>query len=189
MRRATLFIGLLCLSASLAACSVSVTGGLIGGVLTVLVGVGLLAFGGATQSGCGMIGPCLSPIPPPEEAGAASAQPASKAAQPASKAATASKAAQPPSAPAQPADAGVASVQPRDAGTARPIAPPSRAPKTEPAMPVCLSEMPPGICLSEFLRPHGLLDGPATPALDRDAIKARLVAEGALPADVIDRLT
>lgn len=173
MRRSLVIAGTICLALSLAACSVSVTGGIVGGALTVLVGLGLLVFGGATQSGCSsIIGPCLSPVPPRD------------AEAPKKKADAGAKKAQP--------DAGV-----RDAAVAPPSVAPDTKPDPEPSMQVCLSEMPLHPCLSkapiqpclEMVPPQGMLDGPSPAPLDRYAIKAKLIAQGALPQDVLDRLS
>lgn len=171
MRRSSVIIGVVCL-ASLAACSVSVTGGIVGGALTVLVALGLLIFGGASQSGCsGIIGPCLSPMVPPPDMGTPKKKDAG--------------------APKKKKDAGV-----KDAAAS---APPTAAPPSdpEPAMQVCLSEMPIQPCLSKvpvqpclkMVPPQGMLEAPPAAPLDKDAIKAKLIAQGALPKDVLDRLS
>jgi hypothetical protein len=48
--------------------------------------------------------------------------------------------------------------------------------------------MPRPICLSEDVIPEGTRNVPANP-LDKQAITARLIAQGVLPPDVVDRLS
>lgn len=177
-RRFAAWMGLGLVASTLVACSGSVTGGIVGAVLTV-IGGGLLFFGASSQAGCSSVfGPCLSPVMPERPASDAppSVLPPSGA---------------PESVASEPAIGPCLKVVPPEVPSSTPpSAPPSTQPKSasskDKPVPVhpCLSIIREPVELPEAIPQGTYNQGP----LDVDAIKAKLIAQGALPPDVVDRL-
>lgn len=188
MRGLRIAVGLALITSVLLACSGSVTGGVIGAIVTLAAGIGMLTLGASTQTGCSSppVQPCLSiepehlPPAPPAPGSSASATPPSGP----RKTTIDLQPCLTPFMPEPPAlDAGPPPAPDAGPPTAAPVidvGPCLSPPKPEPEMRVCLSEL-------TIDPPQGL--APSTePSIDKAAIKDKLIALGALPPDVIDRL-
>lgn len=193
-------VAVVALAVGLAGCQVSVATGLIGGLLTIAlawVAVSLASRGGGATAQP-MVGPCLSPLPPPFDGGAPPSEAPPSVAPPSVAPPSVGPCLSmpapwlgpclsvlPPPAP----DAGVPTQEPR-IGPCLSIAPPRkrpRAPATEAPLQICLSDIDVGPCLKMAPDPEGGGAHALPPAgFDEAAVLARVINR--LPPDVAARL-